>query len=184
MLSKFFCTHWKYSSKNDWTDQARLDLADFGITENLEQIRNQSKNKFKRIVKLKAKEFAFYNFLERKESHTKMANLFYTELKLQEYLKLDDISFTQAQALFSYITRMANFSENFRGLSGPQLCPLCKQHFDSQNLCWQCPLVKENVNLEGEYKNIFQNKPNSKLVKTLVNINKFREEYIKTRQLK
>ena len=76
MLYKFFCTQWKYSSKNDWTDQARLDLADFGISENLEQIRNQSKNKFKRI--------AFYNFLERKESHTKLANLFYTEIKLQE----------------------------------------------------------------------------------------------------
>ena len=79
---------------------------------------------------------------------------------------------------------MANFSENFCGLAGPQLCPLCKKHFDGQNLCWQCPLVKENVKLEGEYNNIFQNKPNSKLVKTLVNINIFRDEYLKTRQIK
>ena len=79
---------------------------------------------------------------------------------------------------------MANFSENFRGASGPQVCPLCKTHLDSQNLSFQCPLVKENVKIEGQYYTIFTDNTDTKLVNTLVNVTKFRDEYIQSRKIK
>ena len=181
MLYKFFSAQWKYPSKSDWTEQVRLDLADFGLPADLEYIKEKSKSKFAKLVKIKAKEFTFFSYLERNLS--KLENLFYKELKLQKYLELENLTVKQAQSLFSYRTRMANFSENFRGPSGPQLCPICKTHLDSQHLSFQCPQVKENVKIEGEYNKIFTDNTDTKLVKTLVNISKYRDEYLQSRKI-
>ena len=126
MLYNFFYTQWKYNCKNDWTDQVKKDLADFEMSTDLDVIRTMSTHRFKKIVRIKAKEFAFYTFLEQQASHSKLDNIVYTDLKLQEYLKLEKITPAEAQILFR--TRMANFSENFRGYNEPQMCPLCKLH--------------------------------------------------------
>ena len=68
--------------------------------------------------------------------------------------------------------------------NGPQMCPLCKLHFDSQPLSFQCPQVIQNVKIEGKYTNIFCRNPDIKLVKTLLNVSKYRDKYIQSRQLK
>ena len=81
MLSKFFTAQWKYSCKDDWTQQVKTELEDFGILENLEDIKAKSKSSFKKLVKVKAKEFAFYSYCER--NLYKLDSLFYTELKRQ-----------------------------------------------------------------------------------------------------
>ena len=87
MLYKFFATQWRHSTVGDWCLQARLDLSDFNLPEDLDWIKSKSKYSFKRLVKTKAKEFALYNFLEKKESHSKSKNLWYSDLEIQEYLK-------------------------------------------------------------------------------------------------
>ena len=74
MLSKFFTVQWKYSCKDDWTQQVKTDLEDFGILENLEDLKAKPKSSFKKL-------FAFYSYCERNLS--KLDSLFYTELKLQ-----------------------------------------------------------------------------------------------------
>ena len=74
-------------------------------------------------MRIKEKKYALYTFLEKQESHSKLDNLCYTELKLQAYL--ENMSATEAQTVFSYRTRMANFKENYRGPEGPKPCPLC-----------------------------------------------------------
>ena len=75
-------------------------------------------------MKTKAAEFAFFSYLERKETHSKMENLFYTELKMQNYFNSDKVTVIEAQNLFNYRTRMADYSENYRGHMGPKTC-LC-----------------------------------------------------------
>ena len=64
----------------------------------------------------------------------KMRNLFYTELKIQEYLKDNRITTSQARAVFRYKTRMANFSEKFKGVAKTKPCPMCKDALDTQPL--------------------------------------------------
>ena len=54
---------WRYPSKDDWTDQCKTDLADFGIENNLHQIKIKSKSAFLNLVKRKAKEYALSDFL-------------------------------------------------------------------------------------------------------------------------
>ena len=55
MLYRFFDTQWKHSEAGDWTVQARLDLAEFGIPEDSDVIRSQSKYTLKKLVKVKEK---------------------------------------------------------------------------------------------------------------------------------
>ena len=78
MLYKFFITQWRYPApKNEWTEQVKEDLTDFGFPVDLEYLEGKSVNWFKHEVKKKAKEFAFFSFLEKKEIHSKLDNLFY-----------------------------------------------------------------------------------------------------------
>ena len=64
MLYKVFITQWRYTaSKNEWTEQAKIDLNDFGFPVDLSEIKSLSVNSFKNSLKKKAKEFAFFNFL-------------------------------------------------------------------------------------------------------------------------
>ena len=114
MLYQFFMAQWKYPGrKNEWTEQVKTDLVDFGFQVDLEKVKEKSKNSFKNQVKIKAREFSFFSYLERKEKHTKLDDLFYKELKLQEYFQREEIKQTEAQTIFSYRVRMSNFNENY-----------------------------------------------------------------------
>ena len=66
--------------------QSSVRLADFGIEDNLHQIKIKSKSAFLNLVKRKAKEYALGDFLNKKENHSKMGELFYCEVKMQNYL--------------------------------------------------------------------------------------------------
>ena len=85
MLAKFFLTQWKYPSPGDWTEQVKEDLNDFGMLADFDFMRSKSRDSFKNLVKKKAVEYAFYSFMEMKNGHSKLDNLFYTSLSTQEY---------------------------------------------------------------------------------------------------
>ena len=89
MLYKFFYTQWNYRCKNDWTWQVKSDLEDF----NLDQLKAKPVGSFKRLFTIKAREYAFYKYIEQDLSN--LERLFYNELKLQDYR-----------------TRTASYSEN------------------------------------------------------------------------
>ena len=49
MLSKFFWAQWETPIKFDWTVEVRKNLIEFGVTNNLEEIKNMSKYSFNPI---------------------------------------------------------------------------------------------------------------------------------------
>ena len=114
MIHKVFIQQWNDPIKLDWTEQVKIDLADFHILPNLKEIKKKSKNCFKKMVKIKAKEYELSTLLKRKQTHTKMSNLSYSKLEMQEYLKLDNFDASTAKTLFRYRLRMADYGENFR----------------------------------------------------------------------
>ena len=69
MLSNFFMAQWKYPSTHDWTKQVKIDLSDFDIPIDLDYIKSKSVFSFKTLVKRKAKEFAFFSYLQMKDIH-------------------------------------------------------------------------------------------------------------------
>jgi predicted metal-dependent hydrolase len=90
-MSTVFHTQWKFLAKDDWTTQVQKDLVDFEIHMSLGKIKKKSPDSFKRLVKRKTKEYTLNYLLGLKEKHSKMDNLNYIELKLQNYLKDDKI---------------------------------------------------------------------------------------------
>ena len=74
-------------------------------------------------------------------------------------------------------TRMERFGENFRAGNSPVICPLCKLHFDSQELSLQCPEIRKELEIKaGNYEEIYKdNIESSNIVKTLVEITEIRK---------
>ena len=67
MLYKCFITQWKYPAiRNEWTEQVKIDLEDFGLPVDLEFLAGKSVNAFKLDIKRRAKEYAFLPFLKQK----------------------------------------------------------------------------------------------------------------------
>ena len=184
MIFKFFTAQWKNpTNKQDWTEQVRSDLEEFGIPADLDFLKSRSKLASKNMVRIKAKEFAWKKFMRARIGHSKMENLWYSELKIQKYLSTNKFTPEDARTLFSFRTRMANFGENFRNGSEHVLCPLCHMHYDTQSMAFQCPVVNANVKMEGQYDDIFRAEIPKDIVSTLCNIVKFREQYTQERSL-
>ena len=122
--------------------------------------------------------------MEQKKLHSKMDQLWYSRLLMQEYLKCDKLDSWEAKAVFNYRTRMAKYRDNYKGQRGQAPCPLCNLHLDFQNLCFQCPSVRENVKLKGKYlSKTFGNRISKELAKTVLLISKYRERYLEERQI-
>ena len=145
MLFRVFMIQWYFPCKGDWTIQVKTDLHDFGIECNLNNIKHKSKEAFKRLVKTKAREYAFNMLCFKKESYSKMRNLEYIELKAQEYLLNKNFTYEEIKLVFQFRTRMLSFSENFKAGRETALCPLCNQHSDIQTLMLECPTICEEV---------------------------------------
>ena len=177
MLSRFFYAQWNNEVKNDWTAQVRKDLEDFGIPEDLDFIKSKSKDSFKKLVKIKAADYALHELNHMKASHSKMDNVFYTKLQMQGYLKAKDITPEDAKMVFSYRTRMADYTENFRGPAGPKQCPMCQTHLDNQPGAFQCPLIKPHLENKSKYEGIFSAIISKDTVKNLRKIENIRKEF-------
>ena len=113
MIVKKFLAQWYQPVKLDWTEQVKQDLSDFKINLSFEEMKAKSKMSFKKYVKTKALEYEFSRLMGVKQSHSKMDNLSYSKLEIQEYFKLENMSTNGAKTLFQYRTRMAKYGANF-----------------------------------------------------------------------
>ena len=178
MLSLFFNTQWKYpTNKKDWVEQVKIDLDDFDIPVDLDFIRKKSHLSFKDLVKRKAKERMLQKMLEKKSTHSKMKDLYYTEIQMQKYMKQKCFNVQEAQLIFSFRSRTAKFHGNYKGRNDVQMCPLCNLHLDKQELVLECPKVKSEV--KGNLRQIFASEIPKDLVKSLFKIMKQRENLSK-----
>ena len=155
MLSKIFHAQWENPVQSDWVLDVQENLLEFDLPDRLEDIQTMSAYQFKTLVKKRAKQYEFEKLLELKMSKTKMKNLIYTELKMQDYLSLNKMNTSEAKSLFKFRLRMAPFGENFRGGQKVIICPLCNDHPDGQSESFWCTELKKVVNIEGEYSKIF-----------------------------
>ena len=138
-----------------------------------------SKYSFKKLVMKKAREFEFLRYLQIKDSKSKMKNLSYTCLEMQDYLLLKNMNTSQAKAMFKFRVKMAPFGENFRGGRDKVLCPLCHLHPDGQEESFACVKMNEIMEIKGKYQQIFGWKFTREIILTVQKIYEFREEYRK-----
>ena len=175
MLYKFFIAQWENPVTGDWVLQVKNDLSDFGLSHDLSCLKARSQNSFKDLVKKKAVEFAKEKFLEKKAIHSKLDNLYYPDLELQDYLKHGEISVEENRVLLHWRLRMAKFGDNYG--EPKKLCPLCRKHLDSQETFFNsCEELKKMVKLNFKYIQIFK-KTTKEIAQTLKKINWIRETH-------
>ena len=133
---------------------------------------------FKKVVKKQIKELALLRLNQKQEGHSKMINLEYTDLEMQEYLKNNQIASNQAKVVFCFRTRMAKYGENFKGGKPTKVCPVCETNTDTQMHSFQCKVLSENLKIEGKYMDIFPPRIENNLAETLERIFKMRETYL------
>ena len=138
-------------------------------------MKQKSPDAFKDFVKKRMQEFEFRRLMKIKQSHSKLDNLNYTKLEMQQYLKMENLKTEEAQTLFKYRVWMANFGEHFRGKAESVPCPLCGLHLDNQTMAFSnCQVISDNVEKKGSYETIFNKDVPAEVVETLKNIDKFR----------
>ena len=64
-----------------------------------EEIKEKTDWSFKRLVKMKTKDYTLEYLLNLKQKHSKMSNLQYEELRLQSYLMDENITVKEANKL-------------------------------------------------------------------------------------
>ena len=101
MLSKFFHAQWENPVKFDWVLDVKQNLEEFELPSSLEAIQAMSTFQFKSLVKKRVKQYELAKLLELKEekANSKMRNLTYLELKIQDYLLLKAINIKQSHCL-------------------------------------------------------------------------------------
>ena len=175
MLKKFFLTQWYQPCEGDWTETVKQNLEEFNIPCNFESIKSKSREAFKRLVRIRAKEYALLELTRKQEKHSKMDNLHYPELKPQEYLTSANTRIEIVRNIFRYRVRMAPFGENFRGGEDHVMCPLCMKHWDSQAMSFQCEVMKSKLDNKCDMKDILSENVTVETGKTITRMLKIRE---------
>ena len=88
MLYKFFITQFNHPCRGDWTETVKQNLQEFDIQCDFDYMKSKSKEAFKRLVKIKAKEAALEDLKTKQKKHSKMENVYNSELKPQPYFNI------------------------------------------------------------------------------------------------
>ena len=139
-MNRVFWAQENQPVKNDWALQVREDLMKVGLGDiSLTEIKSQKKDYFKKMIKMKIRNLAFSDLMREKEGKSKMRDLTYTELKMQDYLVSNELTRTEKQLLFKIRTKMINTPDNM-GQNTP--CKLCHISRDEMSHVLTCFVVK------------------------------------------
>ena len=169
-LAKVFWAQKKDPIEGDWWLTIQNDLCEFGLDHySLNDIQQMKKEKFKEIVKEKCTKSAFDYLISEKQKQTKMENLNYVELKMQNYLKSNEIFIRKKKVLYKFRTRMINVGYNY----GRKIkCSLCGISDDTQHHLFQCNKLETT---DFNYMDIFGSNPEKQNTAALVCDKVFRE---------
>ena len=180
MLYKFLITQWNYPTRGDWTELVKQDLKDFGLEEDITSLKKTKRNTFKRMVKSKSREYAFKELMlsiAKRDGHSKLKNIKYTKLKMQDYLKDGENRLEDTLNIFKYRTHMADFGENFKAGADVVICPLCMDHEDSQLQSFECQWIRNSIEVAGSMDEVYNGKPSRQTIETINEITKMRERW-------
>ena len=107
-----------------------------------------------------------------------MESLYYSELKMQNYLKYGGITVNQKRGVFKWRTRMENFGENYRAGQDPISCPLCRNHLDNQALSVQCEVLQKEINPSRNISDIYKDDICIETIETVTKIAKYRKQLL------
>ena len=120
-----------------------------------------------------------------KDAHSKMDNLEYTEIKLQDYMKSPNLRMEEALNIFKFRMRMAEFGENFRAGADYVFCPLCSKdektikELDNQAHSFQCNVIRKEIEVKGELIKVYNGDISKEVAETITKIINIRKKLLK-----
>ena len=158
LIFKCFESQQKSTNKKDWSKQIVRDIDELKLNLSLSEVKEMTNLEIKNVLKIAVKRKAFEELLKRKESHSKMINLEYKSLNMQNYLKSSNENLTQrdAQDIFLLRTRMFDVKSNYKNKYEVLLCEACEENEETQEHFYKCEALESKWKVE--FKEIWKNK--------------------------
>ena len=175
LLYKFVMAMEDEPTTNDWLSSAKKYIEKLNINMSLNDIKEMSITKFKRIVKTQSKIICYKQLISEIKSKGKECN--YKKLNLQTYFRANaQITNIQAKHLFAQRARMYFLKNNFKGAFEKYTCRLCKStEIESNEHLLLCQKLKEDneiISIHIKYENIFSTNLNSQINASILIRNK------------
>ena len=172
-------------TKNDFVKICIEYMDVFDIKMSFKDVEKMSTSSFKKLVKEKTRNAAF-NFLSKeKEKQTKIANIKYDGLEIQEYLASGLYNVKFSRLIFKARSKTLDIKSQRRWQYDDTLCVGCKQKEESgqelltcEKLNYENSVAKEQIN----YDDLFSNEINKlvKVAKLIENGLKKRKQILET----
>ena len=154
LISRVFWAQVHDTGKGDWCQVVRQDLDMLGL-ENLSfsDIKSTSKESLKALINDRINITALEELLSEKSKLSKVSELTYTKLEMQQYLLDENLSTRQKQLLFRWRTKMTKVGWNYG--KKDMLCPICSDAEDTQDHLLECSALSSdslfNQSVDMEY---------------------------------
>ena len=133
--------------KNDFGIQVKEDLKSFGIELNFEEIKLMSNYSFKNLVKDKMQKYALKYLNAEKEKQDKIKHLYFSELKLQDFLCSEKVERPRLSKLFhNLIAQTIDIKENNPWNYNDNLC-ICEEYPEKQSHIFSCDSLKSECEM-------------------------------------
>ena len=144
LVYRFFKAQVENPSKGDWSIQVAKDLEEVDLTLSLDEIKDLSVESFRAKVRKSINVAAFKWLLNQKKDKSKVMDIEYKSLKIQEYLVSSNLVTREKKFLFQLRMRMIDVKINFRNSHAEISCPLCEDVEDTQQHVLKCPFLVTN----------------------------------------
>ena len=130
----------------DWVKTVQEDLEDIDLDISFNDIKRQSKESFKNLVKGKIKTAAFAYLTKLQATKSKSKNIDYKCLELQSYLKPgNDMTIQEKCFVFQARSRYVPVKCNFKIGLNDLKCRQCDLEDETQEHIMTCPALEENT---------------------------------------
>lgn len=162
LVARVYSVQKRKQGKGDWSSIIKQDMEVIELKMSETEIKETGQAKFKKVVRQLVRKAAFKYLQEKKDTHTKIKGIAYKDLKMQEYLESQLLTFEEASTLF-----------NLRGqtINGIKMCaktsfqndPMCKvgcQIEDTIKHVFECPRIRceQNSSLSSVFSSIDKQK--------------------------
>ena len=163
LIKQFLKTQMKDLKKKDWGKTIQENLQHLQIDWTFEEIENIPKATYKKIVKKRIKEKSFEYLLNlRNKRNGKGMDIDYTELRMQNYLRCEDLDITndERKLIFQLRTKMCfKVKSHFRSMHLNIVCEGCLTEESTTKHTLECPdLIGKNelVTYLPDYKDLYE----------------------------
>ena len=145
LVKQIYLAQQAESKPGDFCELISTDLEDLKVHMSEDHIASSGTKMYKSYIKSKVKGAAFTHLLERQKTHSKVKDIKYEELKIQEYLCSPLFSRKEQSLLFRLRSRtVAGIKADFGNMYGDdKSCPVCTPHMHQDTIpeLLSCPTI-------------------------------------------